>query len=216
MTSARPGAAASPPPLGKSEFHFATLDSGTVLHRIHDSQFAATAFNPGLGNSRFAPFSVADTPVPTAYAATSLECAAFETIFHDLDARAAFKVVPISRLEQLHYSTFEVRRPLKLASLYSADLMKFGLERQQVIDTPRSSYPTTRLWSPAVHQSDPATDGIIWVSRKYDQERALMLFGDRILPEAITPISSARIMDDARTLETLFELGQRAGINIAG
>lgn len=216
MIARAPGAAASPPPSGKLDFNFVTLDAGTLLHRIHDSRFAATAFNPGFGNSRFAPVKVADALVPTAYAATSLECAAFETIFHDLDAGAALKIVPLSRLGTLHYSTFELRRPLRLASLYSADLMRFGVERQHVIDTPPSTYSITRLWSPAAYQSSLTAQGMIWVSRKYDQERALMLFGDRVTPDAIMPAASARIVDDARTLETLFELGQRAGINITG
>lgn len=216
MTLGYPGAAASPPPSDKLKFHLVTLDSGTLLHRIHDSRFAATEFNPGFGNSRFAPFAIATVPIPTAYAATSLECAAFETIFHDLDACSPFKVVPVAQLEGLHYSTFELGRALKLASLYSADLMKFGLERRQVVDTPPSSYATTRLWSAAVHQSTSVADGLVWVSRRYDQERALIMFGDRVLAEAIIPVSSTRIMDDAKALETLFELAQRAGIDISG
>jgi hypothetical protein len=159
---------------------------------------------------------VAGKAVSTAYAATSLECAAFETIFHDLEAAAPFKFVPLSSLEGLQYSTFQVDRPVRLASLYSADLMRFGLERRQVIDTPRSSYPITRLWSATVHHSDPKADGMIWVSRRYDQERALILFGDRVLTDELSVVASTRITEDPTTLEVIFDLGQRAGIDIAG
>jgi hypothetical protein len=94
--------------------------------------------------------------------------------------------------------------------------MKLGLERKHVIDTPMTEYVTTRLWSPTVHQSSPKADGMVWISRKYDQERAMMLFGDRIAPADLIPASSVRIMDDAQALETIFELGQRAGIDIVG
>jgi hypothetical protein len=44
----------------------------------------------------------------------------------------------------------------------------------------------------------------------------MMLFGDRIAPADLIPASSVRIMDDAQALETIFELGQRAGIDIVG
>ena len=216
MSPAHPGAAASPPPSGKLSFRLECVERGSVLHRIHDSRFDATAYNPGLGNSRFAPFKIAGHSIPTAYAATSLKCAAFETIFHDVEAAAAFKVVPLSELARLSYSSFELNRDLNLAAFYSADLMKFQLERHQLIDTPASSYGITQLWSPAVYLSDLKAEGMVWVSRRYDQERALMLFGDRVTSAAITPISSVRITKDARTLEIVFELGQRAGIDIVG
>ena len=187
-----------------------------ILHRIHEAKFDANGFNPGSGNSRFSPFTVAGMRIPTSYAATSLECATFETIFHEVDPSAAFKTVPLSLIERLSYSTFELGRDLYLATFYSADLMKFGLERRHVIDTPKTEYATTRLWSPAVHQSDPKAAGMVWISRKYDQEKSIMFFGDRVASKELIPTSSVRIVDHAHTLETIFELGQRAGIDISG
>lgn len=214
MSKRSPWKTAASPPSGSPEFHRITVEAGTLLHRIHDRKYDATQFNPGYGNSRFAPFKIDGAFVPTAYAATSLECAAFETIFHDLEAAATFKVVAYSQLEKLQYSTFALRKTLYLSSLFSADLMKFGLERGQVIDTPRSGYPITRLWSEAVHQADPDTGGMVWVSRRYDQERALIMFGDRIPPDLLEEAASVPIVDDASTLARIFELGQRAGIEI--
>jgi hypothetical protein len=118
MNSGLSGVAAPPPVGGSLSFRLECFPKGTILHRIHGRQFGATAFNPGFGNSRFAPFAVARVTIPTAYAATSLECATFEAVFHDVDPAAAFRTVPLSALERLSYSTFELGRDLQLATFY--------------------------------------------------------------------------------------------------
>lgn len=212
MSSAHPGASASPPPPGDLKFRLERVAQGRILHRIHDSRFEPVGFNPGYGNSRFAPFAVSSSVVPTAYAATSFECAAFETIFHDVDAAAPFKTVAVSQLARLSYSTFVASRDLNLAALFSADLMRFGLQRHQVIDTPAMAYATTRLWSVAAHSYAPSADGMIWVSRRYDEERALVMFGDRLPENTLMPLSSTPILQNAMALKTLLDLGDRAGI----
>jgi len=212
--SSKPGAAgvAAPPPGGKVSFRIEQLAKGVILHRMHSEAFPPASFNPGHGESRFAPFTVSGKTISTAYAATSLSCAIYETIFHDIDASAQYKTIPFTALESLVYSTLHINRPLRLAALFSADLMKFSLDRQQVIDTPRSGYPTTRLWSPAAHMSAADVDGMIWVSRKYDQERAMVLFGDRVTADNIVTLSSHSVTENSGTLETIFEFAQRSGI----
>lgn len=190
------------------------VGAGTLLHRIHDRRFGAIDFNPGKGSSRFAPFEIGGSFVPTAYAATSLECAIFEAIYHDIEPSAVFKSVLWSDLEKLLYSTVEVKRDVDLAKLFTADLMKWGIERNQLIDTPRSTYPQTRLWSSAIHAAGADVDGMIWTSRKYDEERAMMLFGDRVLLGDLSPVSSVDVTGDAGVLQLVYDLGSRAGIDI--
>src|SRR4051812_7169107 len=128
------GAPQVPPPPKGLKCNVEVLPAGTVLHRIHETQFGAAQFNPGFGRSRFAPFQVNGVKIPTAYAATSLECAVYEMIFHDIDPAARFKSVLWSRLSLLSYSTLVPTRDLKLAKLFNADLLKWGLERRQLID----------------------------------------------------------------------------------
>lgn len=191
------------------------LAPDTVLHRIHDQRFGATAFNPGFGSSRFAPLDSGGTQVPTAYAATSLECAMYESIFHEIEPGAAFKSIRWSALVPIKYSQVKLNRELRLAQLFSADLMKWGLERSQLIDTPKSTYPDTRAWSAAIHASDPKLDGMVWTSRKFDQEKALVLFGDRVGAGDLTEVSSVRITSDAAVLRVVHALARRSDILIA-
>lgn len=215
MISRPLGAGIVPAPPVPLECNSHELAAGTVLHRIHDGRFGPCEFNPGLGHSRFAPFEIVGAAIPTAYGATSLECAAFETIFHDIDPAAAFKSIRWSMLVPLRYSTIQLTRAVILAPLFSADLMKLGLERSQLIDTPRSTYKQTQAWSPAIHGSAARPEGIVWVSRRYDQERALILFGDRISGSDLEPISSVGVTTDAPTLKAISNLARRAGIVIA-
>ena len=75
------------------------------------------------------------------YAATSFGCAAYESVFHDIDPAATFKTVPLSKVEELAGSRIEIDRDLKLARLFEPELNKWGITRQSLVDTPPSSYP---------------------------------------------------------------------------
>ncbi len=202
-----------PPPPHPVECHVVPVSAGTVLHRIHDAQFEPAEFNPGLGSSRFAPIAPGHgNQVPTCYAASGFPCAAFETVFHDIDPTARFKSVSIARVATLVYSQLAPSRDLRLASLFEIDLNRWGYSRRQLIDTPASTYASTRLWSAAIHQSDPSIDGMIWTSRRDDQQRAMLLFGDRVAPHDLTVIATERIASSPLWLGTLRDLGARAGI----
>lgn len=193
------------------------LPAKTLLHRIHDKKFLAEEFNPGLeGNSRFAPIKTArGSPIPTSYAATSFDCAAFESIFHDIDPSAAFKSVAWAKIARLCYSTLELGRDLRLAKFFSADLMKWGMARTQLIDTPTSTYPKTRLWSAAMHEAEKCIDGLVWTSRKFDEEKAMLLFGSRLKRGDLVARSSVVIVSDAKALGDLHALARRSGILIS-
>ncbi|HYI40890.1 MAG TPA: RES family NAD+ phosphorylase [Allosphingosinicella sp.] len=207
-------AAAVPPPPASIECTVGKLAAGTVLHRIHDGRFGPTQFNPGLGNSRFAPFELRGAKVPTAYAATSLSCAVFETIFHDIEPGAPFKSVYWSALEPLRYSTLELQSEISLAQLYSADLMRWGLERRHLIDTPKANYPETRAWVLPIHESSAAPEGMIWVSRRFDEDRALLLFGSRVDPAILKLVASVEVTGDPAVLAVVHALASRADIDI--
>lgn len=212
MSKASPIVVPAPP--ANPDCNLFTLKKGSVIHRIHDQRFGAEQFNPGFGNSRFAPFEIAGDAVPTAYAATSLDCAVFETIFHDIDPTEPFKSVLWSQLEILVYSTLELTRDVDIAKLFSADLMKWGVERTQLIDTPRSTYPQTRAWSPAIHGDTSGPHGMIWTSKKYDEDKALILFGDRVATSDLVRRRSVSVTADPTTLRVIFDQANRAGIDI--
>ena len=72
----------------------ATWKAGTALHRVHLDVYAADAFNAGItGNARFSPIvNAAGKPFPTLYGGTSLNCAAMETVFHDVPFAPGLKI----------------------------------------------------------------------------------------------------------------------------
>src|SRR5689334_6425480 len=110
MSAPAGGTIIVPPPPDPIDCALFSLKKGTLIHRVHDQRFTAAEFNPGFGKSRFAPFEVVGAAVPTQYAGTTLECAIFESIFHDIEPTAPIKSVGWSMIDRLHYSTVEVTR----------------------------------------------------------------------------------------------------------
>jgi hypothetical protein len=180
---------------------------------VHSRRYRAHEFNPGNGRSRFSPLTdTAGSIVPTMYAATSFGCAVYETIFHDIDPAAAFKSVPMSSIENLVGSVIEFDRDLRLARLFEPDLNKWGLTRASLIDTPPSTYNATQVWAAAIHEAEPAVDGMIWTSRRFDEEKCLILFGTRIDEAAIGVLRSDELARTPDLLEELVGLGRLSGI----
>jgi hypothetical protein len=104
--------------------------------------------------TRFAPFNDSTGKcVPTLYAATTREAAAFESLFHDIEPAAAFKTVRLSTIERRTVSTISPKRDLVLASLFASDLKAWGLSRPGLIKTPKSTYDKTVLWAEAIHRA---------------------------------------------------------------
>ncbi|HYE29016.1 MAG TPA: RES family NAD+ phosphorylase [Allosphingosinicella sp.] len=192
------------------------LAAGSEIHRIHDSGFAANAFNPGKGRpSRFAPLIRADgTAIPTGYAADGHECAAHETVFHEVQHDAPRKTIPFLAIEPLSHAVLLTRRELVLASLFEPDLNSWGLTRGQMIDTLADSYPDTARWALALHERWPDVDGLVWTSRRCDPRQAYLLFGDRVAEDDLEPIAETRIVASNDALAALRRFGARAGITI--
>ena len=128
------------------------IGNGTVLHRTHASALRAAELNPCKGQpSRFAPFfDGGGQCVPTLYAATSREAAAFETIFHDIDPRARFKTVRLDVVEAHAVSRIAAGRDLVVARLFAPDLKAWGLSRTRLIETTKATYGRTVLWAQAI------------------------------------------------------------------
>lgn len=159
-----------------------TWPVGTTIHRIHPDRFGADEFNPGPnGNARFSPITDADgTSIPTIYGGTTFECAAMETVFHDVPHAPGLKSVAKRKLRGHQYSQLEPSNDLTLVDLSSKALRNLGIARGDLIDSEKNIYPQTRSWAEAVHEQCPDVHGMEWVSRQDDTARAVVLFGDRL------------------------------------
>ena len=214
MTTALKPTGIVPPPPTIFDTAVTELPVGFQLWRIHDERFAGDEFNPGLGASRFAPIGPKRKRIPTAYAASDFEAAVFETILHDIDPVVPFKFVRRSALTAARCSVLRVAVPLRLRSFLAPDLMKLRVERTRLIDTLAREYPDTRRWSEALHRRDHDTHGMVWSSRPYPSAEAMMLFGDRTPPGALSVVVTTAISEDPVLTAKFRTLMARSGVEL--
>lgn len=195
----------------------ATWKAGAALHRVHLDVYAAEAFNPGVkGNARFSPIvNAAGKPIPTLYGGTSFDCAAMETVFHDVPFAPGLKTFAKHKLEGQLHSVLATTAALTLADLRNVPLRKLGVERKQLIDTEKDTYGQTRKWAAAIHAQHAHIQGLCWTSRQDDRAMAVMLFGDRIGAGALTQQGLSRsLVDDAAAIMELLALADMIGVRV--
>lgn len=194
-----------------------TWSAGRPIHRIHLDRFAANAFNPGIqGNARFSPIANArGRPIRTLYGGSDFECAAMETVFHDVPFAPGFKSYDKRKLSGQTHSVLEPREDLKLADLRNVALRKLGVPRAGLIDTEKDAYPRTRKWAAAIHARHPGVQGLVWVSRQDDRAQAVMLFGDRVKANVLAPRGASRgLVAEVDTYLALLALADAIGVSI--
>ena len=163
--------------------------------------------------TRFAPIHVGGRCIPSLYAATGEEAAAFESIFHDIEPSATFRTVRQDTVTNRSVSQIAPRRDLRLASLFAPDLAAWGIARSDLVDTPRSAYPGSAVWAQAIHAAHADVDGLIWTSRRCDPHVCTVLFGDRVSEADIDTIGRDEA-DQAHVLLRLRRYAMRSGITI--
>lgn len=207
------------PEAAKTPLHLTIykLPAGTFLHRIHQNRYAGTQFNPGpKGNARFSPIATPDgTPIPTMYAGETFDCAAMESIFHDVPFAPGFKSLAKSKLKDQVYSGISTTAELMLVDLRTTALRKLGIERKHLIDTEKNRYPSTREVAAAIHTQQPDAQGLLWTSRQDDSAKAVVLFGNRIAPGALQQMAAPRdLVNDTAVYENVLTLAERIGVEI--
>ena len=191
--------------------------AGAVLHRIHLDDYAADAFNPGIkSNARFSPIlNAAGKPIPTLYGGTSFDCAAMETVFHDVPFAAGLKTFAKRKLLGQLHSVLTPAVALTLADLRNVPLRKLGVERNRLIDTEKDTYGQTRKWAAAIHAQHAHIQGLCWTSRQDDSAIAVMLFGDRIGRGVLTLHAPSRsLLDDAPAYMELLALADMIDVRV--
>ena len=204
-----------PDPPDKLHITPITWPAGRPLHRVHAVRFKASEFNAsGMGNARFSPIDDAHGRiVPTLYGGNTLHCALMETALRDVPFVAGLKTFDQSRLQHLVHSVLVPTQDLILADLHSKPLRKLGVERSQLIDTEADTYPRTRRWAAAIHEQAADMQGLLWVSRQDDGGEAIVLFGDRVDPQALEQRGSTReLLADTACYAELLELADLIGV----
>ena len=206
-----PGICFSPPNTLNPEFII--WPALKPIHRIHDVRFSATQFNDTkFGNARFSPIRNADELIiPTLYGGSTFDCAAMETVFHNVPYTDGVKTVRKTPFVNYAHSVIASNRNLKLADLSSVGLLSLNISNNQLIDTEQTQYPKTREWAEKLHESIGDCDGLQWMSRRDNRAEAVVLFGDRISLGTLSGSSpsSQNIFNDAPTANNLFTLSKR-------
>jgi hypothetical protein len=207
-----------PPPAGPAPASAPKLLSlkPARLWRIHQARFRPAQFHPGTGaDARFSPIHCAAAkPIPTLYAASTLEGALMETVFHDVPTPPADYILDIERLQELALSVSVIRPKgaLSLIDLSTKGLQRLGLQRTQLVDTPVRAYPATRRWAEWLHGVEPGAHGLLWTSRKDDEAKAMMYFGDRVQGKDFVVELDREPVHESPYLDKLLVLAEHIGI----
>jgi len=204
-------------PTGNLRLSYVSIATDTLLHRVHHSDFGATQFNDtSRGDARFSPITDATgTIIPTLYAGETFECAAMETVFHEVPFEPGLKTQQQSLMEGNLYSQVRACSALRLVDLSSKALRQLGVQRRHLIDTDSEDYPYTRQWAQIIHAQAPDVQGLQWISRQDDRAFAVVLFGDRIDPAALALHEDGRsLLADPRTFAAIIDLAMKIGVEL--
>jgi hypothetical protein len=202
---------------------FEVWKAGEVIHVIHDTAFAPESFNPGADAAgklrkptRFAPIRDASGKVvPYLYGGSTLDCAIFETVFHEvpIDAQATF--VDLADFAQRGHGELTPSRDLKLVDLTSDGLRRLKVSKEELITSPAREYVATARWAEALHRQFREVDGLVWMSRQRDRDRALVLFGDRARSALVGRRIGGPLARNLALREAILAAALRAGIDAA-
>lgn len=188
---------------------------------VHDpltGRFAPHAFNASsLGDARFSPLRHGGAAVPVLYAAATLEAALMETVLHDVPYPSAGHIhdLPRDLGGPLHASQLEMRVALQLVDLTKLGLQRMGLRPSQMFETDADDYPRTRRWAEYFHRDVGGAGGLLWMSSRQPEARALMLFAGSFDAGAVRPIGEPQPLRHTSVQQVLLALLHRLGCDVA-
>ena len=161
-----------------------TLQTGSALYRVHGNSRGPTEFNDsGLGSTRFAFFADrhSGVTVPVLYGAETETASIAESLLHDIPVTGG--TLPAGVYRSRVMNRIVSVRPFRLARFHGMGLRRLRVDAAQLTDTDRSEYARTVRWAEAAHgysDLDGGLDGIAWMSRHCNSERAYVFFGNRV------------------------------------
>ena len=186
-----------------------------VAWRDKSGKFPIDATGALRNPTRFAPIrDAAGRVVPYLYGGSSLECAIFETVFHNVPVDAPDKFVDLDDFADRAHGQVVSRRDLQLVNLTTDGLHRLKVPKTELVASAPIDYLHTARWAQALHWQYPQVDGLLWMSRQRDRDQALVLFGDRIG----TALSATRMGGPLRTNDVLRQaivaIAVRVGIEV--
>ncbi|QUH03381.1 RES family NAD+ phosphorylase [Saccharopolyspora erythraea] len=171
------------------------LPADAELWRVHSDEFDATSFRPGPSDDHFGGGRFDGTerdPYPGYYAALGAPTALMEFLARDLRVRDdGTRRVLRRKVAGRRISGVRTTRPLDLVSLLSGPHLAAVAQDEWLVQS--EEYGKTRRWASWIRQQAPWADGLIWLSKRDPEGRAVVLFGDRCGPDALEPATSVEL-----------------------
>lgn len=175
----------------------ATLPAGHLLYRVLSATRTATDFNPGIGaRTRFGFFGKPGEPgkpgkpiVPIMYAADTEDAAIAETLLHDIPAGGG--LLPYDQYAGKVLVRLKVTQRLRVGVLHGTGLRRLKITADELTTSPASSYDATVRWAEAAYNA--GLEGLVWMSRKCNDAKAYVFFGDRCAQAFTQDPTHARI-----------------------
>ena len=187
------------------------FQASAYLYRVHEERFGGNDFNRCEGGAtRFTHrFDEHGGCVPTSYAATTLDGAAFETVFRGIPNK--YQAVPRQSLDDRMISVVCPKRPLLLVPLFTPELKAWHLDQAEVFAPRVEVYDFCRALAFKCWRDNPTADGLIWSSVRDSGTHAMLLFGDRLSRKKLEIVSSRCVRTDPTALDDLESAGRRGG-----
>jgi hypothetical protein len=150
--------------------------------------------------------------VPTLYGAGGHNGAISETVLHDIPISSVAKQVRMGRFDTVLLSTIAPKRDLNLIQLHGHGFQRLNVSRRDLIETEASSYGALAEWGQALHDCPIHPDGLVWRSRLYDDDYAILLFGDRVSRRDLGVVAPSLPLALGRGLELVQTAAEAAGI----
>ena len=191
------------------------IKASTVLYRNHHKDFGGAAFNPCLGDvSRFAPIRTpSGVCIPTFYAATTFDAAAYETVFRE--PPGPFAAYPRHKLQSRSVSRIAPKADLYLVPFFTPEHGGFGLKELDVFHPSETVYGCCRSHAEMTWRDNPGAHGIIWSSVRDSNANAMVLFGDRLNPDDFEILNIRLVATDVTLLDEFSEAADRSGAFIS-
>jgi hypothetical protein len=176
------------------------VDPATLL-RISKFSSGEPHFGTTAGNRFDDPRTPMRRRFGTHYSGLSLRVAFAETILHD-EEPAGGKFQIAGAVVSSRYVVEFAGKALRLADLTDVALKRAGIDPSLTTIT---DYTLPQRWSVAVHKHPEAVDGILYMSRHVNTDKALVLF-DRARPK-LTSARYTPFIDYPSALATALAFG---------
>ncbi|MEI5103898.1 RES family NAD+ phosphorylase [Streptomyces sp. PmtG] len=177
----------------------ATLPSGTTLYRVHSARRDAAAFNPRPAHCLYGGGRFDGTPCdPYAYLYAGLSAAAAvcEALLRSLpfDPEGGPRLLPRASVVGRRLSVLRLTADLDVVSLLTGRDLAAVHQDGWLVHTEAHDYAYTRDWAHWIRgHTGPWARGLLWSAKREPGEHAVVLFGDRCPPGAVSSVEEAAV-----------------------